>query len=443
MKPILIITYYWPPISGAAAQRLSAFARYLPAFGYRPLVLTAPIPDAAILPGPCDINVFTVRGRDPSTYRNRLQAPSDRVSITAPPPPRWMEWIRLNLFVPDAKIGWRRPAIRTASEIIAREHPVALFTSAPPYTVHRVGLALKRRFGLPWIADFRDPWLENHAYNTQRRLRPVLWLNRRMESAVLRQADHITTALDSQRRLLTGKLPERDANRVTTIRNGFNPEAFPPARRLLPADRFYLSHFGTVYEAGFNWTFFDRLADCVQNDSDYRKSFVLQLAGTVPQTVQHFLRQRFAPQHLAFEGTLAHRDILKLLARQRVLLLLVNHGTLHRYSLPSKVYEYMASGQPVLGVGPSDHESMDLLRASYADRCCLSDAETNWKPFLRQQFDAWQQGRLPAPYSPPKAYDHRNLTGQLATCINRLSPSCGPPVTAAPGPGTSRRCTNA
>ncbi len=417
MKTILVITYHWPPSTGAAVQRLTAFCRYLPEFGFSPIVLT---PDSGNsgerekIPG---THHATAPVFDPGIRFGPGRGASGVTERNAKP---WMEWIRLNFFIPDAKIGWKRPARKKAASLIAKFRPDLILTTAPPYTTHLIGLALKKRHALPWIADFQDPWLENHAYNTVRRNQLALALNRRMETAVLKAADHIISAMDSQRELLAGKI-KRSAACFTTVHNGYEPRDFPPGTPLLKPSRFFLSHFGTVYDDGLDRCFFERLARLLQNRPDFRKEFVLRMTGPVSTRVQDFLKGIFAEHNLRLGGTVAHREIVRDYRQQQVLLLLINHGKIHRYSHPSKMYEYLASGNPVLAAGPGNHESMTMLRQAASDRTALADGNGDWEKFLLQKFDDWRNNAMPRQTSPPATFNLRNLTANLARICSDLT----------------------
>ncbi len=419
MKRILIITYNWPPATGANVQRMLAFCRYLPEFGFHPIVLTPRRPADGISDIP-KLHHETASAFDP-VARLRLRRHKG-TGATEREAKRWMEWIRLNLMIPDTKIAWRRPAGKKARKLIADFRPVAVLTTAPPYTVHLIGLDLKNRCGLPWIADFRDPWLENHAYNTTPRNKIALGLNRRMEAAVLNRADHVTCVQDSQYRLLSRKTDRTpDSAWLTKIRNGYDPADFPPDRPLRKTFRFHLSHFGTVYDSGLDRDFFRQLSGLVNTNAALKKSFSLRMIGPISRSTRAFLKSLFAPDNLHLRETIPHNEIVSHLRDRQLLLLLVNRGSAHRYSLPSKVYEYLASGNPVLAAGPSDHEVMSILRETRPDRAAIADSDSDWKDFFLGQFAGWRNDTLPRRTDPPEEFNWRNLTGKLARIFVELT----------------------
>jgi len=410
MKRVLVITYYWPPVVGAGVQRVAEFCRHLPEFGYAPVALA---PAAATEPADAPCPVVRVGNRfDPASWLARKPSTA-APSVTGDARSGLLEMIRLNLFIPDSRIGWRAPAVRRASELVAAERPDLIFTSAPPYTVHLVGADLKRRFGIPWVADFRDPWLECHAYNRVWRSPLALALNRRMELDVLTTADRVTCAIESQQALFAAKTGfGRD--RIVTIHNGYDGAAWSAGERLAPNGRFVLAHYGTVYPDGLNWEFFQTLARWVRGDPARAAGFLLRMVGTIPTAVRRRLRDLLPEASLELSDPIPPREIRRMLGEQQVLLLLVNGGDLHRYSHPSKVFDYMAGGNPILAVGRRDHEVMDIVARHAGDRSAAAETPEEVTAALFVFHDMWCAGRMPDRPRPVPEFERRNLTRQLA-----------------------------
>lgn len=421
MRRVLVITYYWPPVVGAGVQRVAGFCRHLPEFGYAPVVLAPATTAAEPADAPCP--VVRVGNRfDPAAWLSRKPSKA-APSVTGDARSGVLEVIRLNLFIPDSRIGWRGPAVRRAAELIEREKPDLLFTSAPPYTVHLVGADLKRRFGIPWVADFRDPWLECHAYNRVYRTPLAVALNRRMELDVLTTADRITCAIESQQALFAAKTGfGRD--RIVTVHNGYEGAAWADAGRLAPNARFVLSHFGTVYTDGLNWEFLKTLARWVKADPARGADFTLRMVGTIPTPVRERLRTLLPASSLELSDPVPPGEIRRMLGEQQALLLLVNGGDLHRYSHPSKVFDYMVSGNAILAVGRRDHEVMDIVTRHAADRSMVAETPEEAMAALSALYDAWRAGRLPDRPRPCPGFERRNLTRQLADVFDAI---LGPP----------------
>ena len=169
MKRLLIITYYWPPTGGSGVQRWVKFSKYLPEYGWQPVVYTPENPeqlarDESLLADiPACAEVIKTHITEPYEIYRRLTGgkAGQEVNPVNAQKKSWKQrlslWIRGNLFVPDPRVGWVRPSVRFLKEYL-KEHPVdVVVTTGPPHSMHLIGQALHRDLGLPWIPDFRDP----------------------------------------------------------------------------------------------------------------------------------------------------------------------------------------------------------------------------------------------------------------------------------------------
>ena len=170
-RRVLIVTFYWPPSGGGGVQRWLKFAKLLPGHGWSPIVVTPSNPDVPVADDSLldevseDLEVWAFPIHEPSRWLRTLRLGSktgSRLGAESSGDSSWLAkfvgWIRGNLFVPDARVGWVRPTTRHVLRKL-RESPVDLIvTTGPPHSMHLIGLALKRATGIPWVADFRDPW---------------------------------------------------------------------------------------------------------------------------------------------------------------------------------------------------------------------------------------------------------------------------------------------
>ena len=172
MKRLLIITYYWPPTGGSGVQRWVKFSKYLPEFGWQPVIYTPENPEQLAIDGslladiPDCAEVVKTRITEPYEIYRRLTGGKQGAEVNPvnAQHKNWKQrlslWIRGNCFIPDPRIGWVRPSVRFLVKYLS-EHPVdAVVTTGPPQSMHLIGRGLKRALGLHWIADFRDPWTE-------------------------------------------------------------------------------------------------------------------------------------------------------------------------------------------------------------------------------------------------------------------------------------------
>ena len=238
MKKVLIITYYWPPAGGAGVQRVLKFAKYLPQFGWQPIILTVENPDCPVIDNsllkdiPPECKVYKSKALEPFEIYKKLigknkfdKIPSDvlartkNLTITE----KLSKWVRLNLFIPDAKIGWKYYAIKEAKKIIEQEKIDVVFSTSPPQTVALIAKSVANKNKLKWIADFRDPWMEIVHYQNVKRNGITKFIDRKLEKSVLRKADVLVTISADIVNLFKTKVGKKN---YAIIPNGFDESDF-------------------------------------------------------------------------------------------------------------------------------------------------------------------------------------------------------------------------
>lgn len=348
MRRILILCYDFPPRGATGVIRITKFVRYLPEFGWQPVVVAA-----AVKGGMRDDSLLAQLPRDLEVIRiENPFAPASGGLEAHSAQPTWKARLRRRmrrLFIPDPQILWAPFAVQTAVKRINEGDIAALLTTAPPYSVHMAGLWLKRRFPtIPWLMDLRDIWSENPE------IPDVLTykLQRACERACLNAADQITTATDGQRCLIQDQFGVPDA-RIVTITNGYDsadlsPNAPPPNHHPLR-----ITHVGSIIgnraaaTRGL-WVALDRLV----------------ARGLTADDLQVRLVGVFAPEIYAWTEVLVARGVVQLapfvpqaeayaeMAAADVLLLLTSDDREGRLSQPNKLFEYFAMNRPVLAITP-------------------------------------------------------------------------------------------
>lgn len=219
MKRVLIITYYWPPSGGSEVQRWLKMSKYLPEYGWQPVVYTAenaefPVDDPSlekdVSPEAEVIRRPIVKPYNFLGLKEKQKGWKGNLSV----------WVRGNLFIPDARCCWVKPSVKFLTEYL-KEHPVdAIISTGPPHSMHLIALKLKEKLNIPWIADFRDPWTEIDYYDD---LHLTKWADKkhhRLEREVLTKADKVVTvSSDGARRL--GRIGNRN---VRVFPDGFDSE---------------------------------------------------------------------------------------------------------------------------------------------------------------------------------------------------------------------------
>ena len=392
---LLVVTYYFPPSGGAGVQRPLKWVKYLPAAGITPVVLTVregayPHLDRGMAADvPAGVEVVRTAAPDPFgayarlTGRSRDEAVASRTGHVGDSPAlaeRVARWVRANVFVPDARVGWVPFAIRAARQVHAA-HPVdAVLTTGPPHSAHLVGRALKRRLGLPWVADFRDPWTEIHYLDALGRSARTQRRDAALEASVLREADAVVTVSDPLRDSLRALAP---GARVETIRNGFDPNDFATPAPPVRADRFEVAYVGTLYAVP------QALLEALAAVHADEPRVHLRVVGSVPDGFAEAVRAHGLAEAVTVEPPVSHEVAIAIMREAALLVLTIEAWSYARAVVPGKTYEYLASGRPVVGLGPPDGEAAAILRAAGAGEMYAPHDAAGVEAWLRRHVAAW------------------------------------------------------
>lgn len=434
MKRVLLITYYFPPSGGPGVQRVLKFAKYLPTAGWQPTVLTVadgafPERDAALHKDVADdLVVHRTASWDPFQWYARLVgrtpgqgAPLGSVQAEAP---TWKEqlaaWVRANVFLPDARVGWVPFAVAEGRRLLASRGFDAILTSGPPHSTHLTGWLLHRWTGVPWLADFRDPWTDINYYHELPHTALALRLDAALERGVLRRASAVTTVSTSWRRLLAAKVPDR-ASRVHVVQNGFDAADFEATVQVEPAsDRFTVTYVGSLY-ASRNpvalWQALHRLREVGALDR-----FRLRLVGKVDPGVRASLEAAGLGDVVEELGYRPHDEAVRLMRRSHLLLLVVEAFPHNEGMITGKLYEYLASGRPVLGIGPVLGDAAALLRASAGGVMVGYGDADRIAACVRDHYAAWRDGQPRVGAAPDVLvrYTRRRQAERLAAVLNQV-----------------------
>ncbi|MBI2505752.1 MAG: glycosyltransferase [Candidatus Latescibacteria bacterium] len=419
---LLFIAYHYPPIRSSGTERALHFARRLPEFGYAPVVLTT-----AAFGGASDTQVQ--RAWEPLKLYRQLwnrearagTAPSDW--RTDPGPLRGLVRLarRWALF-PDLQITWVPFALQRALQVVERDAPAALYSTYPPASAHLLGLLLKRRTGLPWVADFRDAW-------TTDPLEPDLpaWrqaLERQLEQAVVEAADVVVAATELSAEYLI-KRYARAASRVRVITNGFDPEEFSGIQAAPPADGL----LRLVHTGSFSYShpqrspqpLFMALEALLAEDRAWAGRLRLVLAGSLSPAEHLGAAALEAAGMVECLGSLERRQALEL-QQQAHLLLLVDHPRPWPASnVPGKFYEYLAARRPILALcGPG--MVAELTRRLGIGLHAPPDDAGAIRQVLVEAWERFGRDQLHSAVAAEELtrFHRRELTGQLARCFDSL-----------------------
>jgi len=368
MEKVLIVTYYWPPGSGAGVQRWLKFSKYLTKLGWEPVLLTVD-PDFAVYSAidhslnneiPANLTVYKTRARDYFRLykRDKTKIPSAGFAVDEEKGfvSHITRVIRGNFFIPDPRRGWNRYAFKKACEIIETRKIDLVITTSPPHSTQLIGMKLKKKYqGIRWIADLRDPWTDIYYYE---KFYPT-FLSRRIDSAyeksVLKSADKIITVGKSLKELFSSKIPGIE-EKIEVISNGYDEEDFSALIASKP-DVFTISYVGTLsgsYPV-------NGLLKALKSLSEEGINFRLRFTGVVSPEYKELLSSATGASSIEFIPYTDHLTAIRNMLNASVLLLIIPDHLSSRSIITGKLFEYLASGKPIICLGPVDGDAAKIL----------------------------------------------------------------------------------
>ena len=419
MRKILLILYYWPPAGGPGVQRWLYFVRYLPQFGIEPVLYLPENPHYPLRDPdleelvPEGITIYRCRFWEPYGLASLLgRDKTRRISsgIIRRKKPGLIErallWIRGNLFIPDARRGWVRPALRDLPAILEQEGIHTVVTTGPPHSLHLIGMGLKASLPIRWVADFRDPWTEIGYMDALFPGKRAMRRHRELESLVLRAADQIVTTS----RTTCAAFEALTDRPVTVVTNGYDGQ---PGDGRQPEGDFVLAHIGSMLsdrDPGVLWKALRELCD---RDTRFARSLRIELTGLVSPEIEQSLRLHGLWEHTRVRPYVPHREALALQRQAQVLLLVEIDSPQTRGILPGKLFEYMAAARPILAIGPEGWEAAEIVNQTG----CGSGFSYSQEPEIRTRVLAWYEaycaGALHQNPDIAGPYHRRALTGKL------------------------------
>ncbi|MGB5274900.1 MAG: glycosyltransferase family 4 protein, partial [Flavobacteriaceae bacterium] len=389
MKKVLIISYYWPPAGGPGVQRWLKFVKYLRDFDIDPIVYVPenphyPIRDTTLLSEiPKDITLLKRPIFEPYALASLVSSKKTRrisSGVIDTKNQSFLErtllWIRGNFFIPDARKYWVRPSIKYLGKILEQENIATIVTTGPPHSVHLIGYGLKQRHQVKWVADFRDPWTGIGYHN---KLKLTAYARKRHESlerTVLHTADHII-ATSNHTKLEFQKITERP---ISVITNGYDLALDQPAPTL--DDKFTLSHIGSLLSGRNPKNLWKVLSEMVRASEDFKNSVQIDLVGVVsPEILDDLDRNGLAPYTKTL-GYLTHQEAVQKQRRSQVLLLLEIDSEVTQGIIPGKLFEYLASNRPILGIGPPHWEAGEIIEQTKTGKVFDHTAEDALKSVI-------------------------------------------------------------
>lgn len=437
MKRVLIISYYWPPTGGSGVQRWVKFAKYLPEEDWQPVIYTPENPEQLAVDAsleaevPSEAEVIRTRITEPyALYKKVLRRSGHSKEAVEVNPVNAQNksflqkaamWVRGNFFRPDPRCLWIRPSVRYLKKYL-EEHPVDLIvTTGPPQSMHMIGLRLAKETGLPWVADFRDPWTKIFYFKHLSMTPATERWHKKMEKAVLDEASAVVAVSP----LVQQEFQAMTDTPVELITNGFDECDFPSEKDTeayggLDKD-FTITHTGLFAADGNPTVLWDVLREKYQADDDFRKRLRIKLIGKNDEQILKALKDRGLQEALTDMGYQPHSVAVEQQRKASILILPLRKEPEYKAVLPGKLFEYMASERPVLGIGQPDGAMAMILGEAKTGTVLDWDDKKGISEYIEKCWKMHLEGRLTTVGADISRFTRRSTTRQMAGLFDRLT----------------------
>ncbi|MDC9723218.1 MAG: glycosyltransferase family 4 protein [Urechidicola sp.] len=417
---VLIITYYWPPAGGSGVQRWLKFVKYLLDFDIEPVVYCPDSPnyevvdDSLIDEIPEGVTILKHSIFEPNSFLKKKKVATARVSSNPSLIQKMMQYIRGNYFIPDARKYWIKPSVKFLSEYLKNNKVDAIISTGPPHSLHLIGMQLKQKTGIKWIADFRDP-MANLFYNdalllTEKSKQKIA----RLEREILQNADKVITVSNHIHQEF-----QKVRSDIEVITNGFDDELANDQNTQLDK-KFSVSHIGLLPTQSNSTILWKVLQELINENAGFANDFQLNLVGNVSDKVVESITEYGLQDSVQFTDYVPHSKAIELQKKSQVLLLLIPNVDGAKGIVTGKIFEYLTSKRPTLAIAPTDGDVASIIKSTNTGVAINFDDAIQLKSTILDFYKKYQEDTLKVYGIGIQQYHRKNLTEKLAQIIKEL-----------------------
>ena len=436
-------------------QRWVKFAKYLPAEGWQPVIYTPENPEQLAVDTsleaeiPSEVEVLKTHIVEPyELYKKFLRKSGHSKEVVEVNPVNAQNksfaqkaamWVRGNLFRPDPRCLWIKPSVKFLKKYL-EEHPVDLIVSTgPPQSMHLIGRELARETGLPWIADFRDPWTKIFYFKHLSMTRLTERWHKKMEKKVLDDASVVVAVSP----LVQQEFQAMTQTLVELITNGFDEcdfqggcesnsdtegksaESSSKAHAAAggPDKDFVITHTGLFAADGNPTMLWKVLAEKCSKNEAFAKALKIKFVGKTDEAIVESLRSEGLEEYLTDMGYQPHAVAVEEQRRASLLILPLRKEPEYKAVLPGKLFEYLASWRPVLGIGQPDGAMSMILNTTKTGVVLDWEDKASLDRFIELCWQNHLKGTLTVEDADISQFTRRNLTRRMAQLFESLTRS--------------------
>jgi len=423
-KKILIITYYWPPAGGPGVQRWLKFVKYLPEFGVEPVVYCPENPNYPLI----DESLVSEVSKEVTILKQPINEPYKLASLFSKKTSKTiskgiiseqkkqsfieklMLYIRGNFFIPDARRSWIKPSVAYLSEYISKENIQIIITTGPPHSLHLIGLQLKEKLGVKWLADFRDPWTTIGYHKKLKLTESSKQKHKALEKQVLNTADQI---------IVTSSVTKKGFQQITSqpiqvITNGYDNEL---VKAVSLDSKFSLAHIGSLLSKRNPEILWQVLSELVVENKQFAQDLQITFVGTVSENVLNSIRNYNLKNYINNVGYLSHKASISFQKKSQILLLIEIDSEETKCIIPGKLFEYLVSNRPILAIGPENSDVERIIKETNTGNYFNYDDYESLKSIILTHYKAFLKGNLKVYPLGLQKYHRNALTKSLSELL--------------------------
>ncbi len=434
MKKVLIITYYWPSGGGGGVMRWLKMSQYLFSDSdWEPIIFTPKnagylVNDSSLNDQlPKNLKVLRHPILEPNNFLSKLGLNKFKKNVAAGGIggknksasflEKTMVWIRSNLFIPDARFLWIKPASRKIIQEIKNLDIDAIITTGPPHSMHLIGLNIKKKTGIPWIADFRDPWTFIDFFEDLNLSQLARKKHFRLEKSVVELADKLVTVSQSW----ADDFEKLYGKKFELITNGFDPADFKNQENVQLDEKFTITHIGSLNKDRNSPVIWQALAEICKENQEFKDKLEVQLIGNITSELEEELIELQLKDSVKIVNHISHNKVIDIIQTSNLLLLLINNTSNKSGIIPGKLYEYLAAKRPIISIGDKSGDSAKIIEETNAGKMIGFDEKNLLKNTIIDHFNSSKTIDFKN-FSSNKIekYSRKNLAMQYANLLDSI-----------------------
>lgn len=433
---ILMISYQFPPDTGSI-QRIQNFIKYLPENGWVPIILTHKSESELIQNIDKKLltkNIAVYRtGKEPNLQNKVLkllennEKPSEVNKITKSPLHRFaniksiFKKIKHFLIWPDMQVWWIPFAVIKSCQIIKKEKIKIVYIVTPPHSSSLIGYILKKLFSIKLIVDFRDPWANDVDIIMPTALHRVC--HKMAEKLIVKSSNAILTTTEYHSNYFKEYVSSDKANTIHTITNGVDLENFKP-RKSFHNNCFTIVYTGNFDSSRYPIDFLTAVSNIITTHPSVFTKNSINFYGNINPNLSKDIINLNLSDFVKQCGIISYEEVIDEIASAAVLLLIVHNDTnTPKFCIPAKLFEYMATGRPILSISPPG-EASDIIEKYKLGKNIEHKNIKEIEQTILNYHDLFLKGQLESVIPPNEIlyqFDRKNLTKELATILNNCN----------------------